>query len=93
MLYGELRRQQALYASADAAAMLFAVGLAWLAHKPFGDFCPLKPAQWTATLLAGAIVLISIWVASARAMGLYQPRRGRVEELLAIIRASALPGW
>jgi hypothetical protein len=57
VLDGELRRQQALYASADATAMLFAVGLAWFAHKPFGDFCPLKPAQWTATL-AGAIVLI-----------------------------------
>jgi exopolysaccharide biosynthesis polyprenyl glycosylphosphotransferase len=89
VLDGELRRQQALYASADATAMLFAVGLAWFAHKPFGDFCPLKPAQWTATL-AGAIVLISIWLVSARAMGLYRPLQGRLHELLAIVRAACV---
>lgn len=89
MLEGELRRQKALLAATDATAMVFALGVAWAAHRPFGDFCPLKPAQWTATM-AGAIALVSIWIVSARAMGLYQPRRGRLYELLAIVKAACI---
>ncbi len=86
MLEGELRRQKALFAAVDAAALAAAVCLAWLVHQPFAGACPLKPGQRTATV-AGAIALVSIWFVSAHVIGLYQPRRNRAHELLAIGRA------
>jgi exopolysaccharide biosynthesis polyprenyl glycosylphosphotransferase len=86
---GELRRQKALLATADATALVAAVGVAWMAHQPFGDFCPLKPTQLTA-IAGGLIGLVFIWTMSARAMGLYEPRRGRVDELLAILKTACV---
>src|SRR5271170_6807097 len=83
---GEMRRQKVLLAAADASAVIAAVGVAWLAHRPFGDFCPLKPGQWT-VIAAGAIGLVSIWFMTARAVGLYGPRHSRVDESLAIVKA------
>jgi len=86
---GELQRQKALLAAADASALVAAVGLAWVTHKPFGDFCPLKPGQWT-VIAAGAIGLVFIWIMTARAIGLYRPRSGRVDELFAIVKAACV---
>ncbi len=89
MFDGELRRQKVLLATADASAMIAAVGLAWVAHRPFSDFCPLKPGQWS-VIVAGAIGLVSIWIFTARTLGLYGPRHGRVDELLAIVKAACV---
>ena len=89
MLDGELQRQKALLAATDASALVAAVGLAWVTHKPFGDFCPLKPGQWT-VIAAGAIGLVFIWIMTARAIGLYRPRSGRMDELFAIVKAACV---
>ena len=89
MIDGELQRQKALLAAADAGALVAAVGLAWVTHKPFGDFCPLKPGQWT-VIAAGAIGLVFIWIMTARAIGLYRPRSGRMDELFAIVKAACV---
>ena len=41
-------------------------------------------------IVAGAIGLVSIWIFTARAVGLYGPRHGRVDELLAIVKAACV---
>jgi exopolysaccharide biosynthesis polyprenyl glycosylphosphotransferase len=86
---GELRRQKAVLAAADASALVAAVGVAWVAHRPFGDFCPLKPGQWT-EIAAGAIGLVTIWIMTGRAVDLYGPRHGRADELLAIVKTACV---
>jgi exopolysaccharide biosynthesis polyprenyl glycosylphosphotransferase len=89
MLDGELQRQRALFAASDTAALTAAVSLAWVARTPFGDSCPLKPGQW-ADAGAGLIALIAIWVMVARAAGLYQPRNGFINELIAIVKTACI---
>ncbi len=86
MFDGELRRQQALFAATDAAALAAAVGVAWVLRTPFAASCPLKPAQW-ADVGAGLIALVAVWIVTARATGLYRPRSGRADELIAIVKA------
>ena len=89
MLDGELRRQKGILAATDATALVGAVSLAWVTHKPFGGFCPLKPGGWTG-IAAGLIGLVAIWIVTAKAMGLYRPRHGRVDELIAIVKAACV---
>jgi exopolysaccharide biosynthesis polyprenyl glycosylphosphotransferase len=83
---GELQRQKALLATTDAISVAGGVVLAWLLRS-CGICLPGSAAS--SEMPAGLIVLVFIWMLTARASGLYRLRYGRLREFLAIGKVSA----
>ena len=86
----ELRREKALFAAADAVAILFAV----LAAGFLNDVrqtppCVLCPATRLHLLLV-VLALTSLWLVSGRVMGLYELRPGSWQHLLCVAKSAVL---
>jgi exopolysaccharide biosynthesis polyprenyl glycosylphosphotransferase len=85
---GELRRQRALFAATDVAAVVSAVEAAGLLRDSFGVWNSQRPRQH-AEVAATIIVIVAVWIVTARAVGLYHLSKSGLSESFAVIKASS----
>ncbi|MGH7905755.1 MAG: sugar transferase [Candidatus Binataceae bacterium] len=86
----ELQKQKALFAAVDAIALFSAFFTALALHDPSasmeGRLLRLSPL----VLLAGACVIVAVWILVFRACDLYRMRNGGLQETLGVVKACAI---
>jgi exopolysaccharide biosynthesis polyprenyl glycosylphosphotransferase len=87
MFAGEFRKQKALFAIADALALVLAGALALILHDPSGAMRATAERADPRTLLEGVAIAALLWFGVFRAFDLYQMRNGSRKEAIAIIKA------
>ena len=90
MLAGELRKQKALFAASDCAALLGAFAIALYIHDPAGAMATRLLSATAPLLGAGMLFLVSLWIAVFWATDLYRMRSGRPGDLLAIVKSCSI---
>jgi exopolysaccharide biosynthesis polyprenyl glycosylphosphotransferase len=86
MFASERRRQKALYASVDAATLVFTFGIAWALER-LAHTTQTHPS--VNVLLIAAVGLAALWIRVFHAFDLYRFRNGGLNELFAIVKASS----
>lgn len=90
MFAGELQKQKAVFAVADAAALFIAFSAALMLHDP-GDAMKIRLARTGPDLIVlSAILLAGTWFAVFRACDLYRMRNGGLKELEAVVRGTTI---
>ena len=90
MLADELRRQKALFAASDCAALLGAFAIALYLHDPAGAMERRLLNASPLSLGAGTLFLVSLWIVVFWASDLYRKRNGRRLELFTIIKGCSI---
>lgn len=90
MFAGELRKQKALFAAVDCAALAAAFAAALAIHDPA------HAQEWrllhadSRLLVLGVAVVVGIWIVVFRAVDLYRFRAGGARETAAIVRGCSV---
>jgi exopolysaccharide biosynthesis polyprenyl glycosylphosphotransferase len=90
MLAGELRKQRALFAIADAGALVAAVAVALIIHDPSHGIRAQFENADLQTIIQGVVIATLLWLGVFRAFDLYRMRDGSRQEAITIIKASTV---
>jgi exopolysaccharide biosynthesis polyprenyl glycosylphosphotransferase len=90
MFAGELRKQKALFAAADAIALAAAFVGALALYDPSRSIANRLVATDPSVLGFGVIILSALWLLVFRACDLYRMRAGGLKETVAVVRACSI---
>lgn len=90
MFSGELRKQKALFATADGAALLAAFVCALSIHDPSGAMENRLLATDLPQLGLAVVVVAALWIGVFRTCGLYRMRNGGLKESFAIVKGCSI---
>jgi exopolysaccharide biosynthesis polyprenyl glycosylphosphotransferase len=89
---GELRKQKALFAVTDGAALAAAFSLALLLHDPAGSIAERLESLSPSLLALGTGAVVALWILVFRGFDLYRMRNGGSSEYIAIVKACSIAG-